>query len=287
MRVIPSTIAAALASGILVSVAVAQRDTGDPEGVARQTAKPKVVFLSGEVLEVKTEPGKNTTGRSLLGTHLLIKARDGKTINIYLGPAVAVKSVAKKLSRGQDLKAEAFRTRKAKMEQYIARSLTIGEHVMELRDKTFRPTWAGAKAVEKHHAKIAVTAAGPSLDAAVDPRFGRCPYLVIMDVGKGICEAFENSNASARGKAGARTAEMIASERVQVVLTGKCGPSAFRALSAAEVTVVSECSGKIRDVIKQYQEGKLKPASDPNASPRSGEAGRSSATGGRGRRSGP
>ena len=287
MRVIPLTITAALASGILVSVALAQRGTGDPEDVARQTAKPKVVLLSGELLEVKTEPRKIATGRSLLGTHLLIKTRDGETINIYLGPAVAVKSVAKKLSRGQDLKVEAFRTKNAKMEQYIARSLTIGEHVMELRDRAFRPTWAGPKAVEKHHARIAVTAAGPSLDAAVDPRFGRCPHLVIMDVRKGICEAFENSNASVGGSAGARTAEMLASEGVQVVLTGKCGPSAFRALSAAEVTVVSECSGKIRDAIKQYQEGKLKPASDPNASPRSGEGGRSSATGGRGRRSEP
>lgn len=143
MRVVPITIMAALASGILMSVALAQKGTGDPEGVAQQTAKPKVVFLSGEVLEVKTEPCKMTTGRSLLGTHLLMKMRDGKTINIYLGPAVAVKSVAKKLSRGQELKAEAFRTQKAKTEQYIARSLTIGEHVMELRDKTLRPTWAG------------------------------------------------------------------------------------------------------------------------------------------------
>ena len=287
MRVIPLTITAALASGILVSVALAQKGTGDPEGVAQQTAKPKVVFLSGKVLEVKTEPCKMTTGRSLLGTHLLIKTHDGKTISIYLGPTVAVKSVAKKLSRGQELKAEAFRTQKAKTEQHIARSLTIGEHVMELRDKTLRPTWVRAKAVEKHHAKIAVTAAGPSLDAAVDPRFGRCPHLVIMDVGKGICEAFENSNASVGRSAGAQMAEMIASEGVQVVLTGKCGPSAFRALSAAEVKVVSGCSGNIRDVLQQYQAGKLKAARDPNAGPRSGARGRTSATGRRGRKSEP
>ena len=285
MRAIRLTITAALASGILVSVASAQKATVDPGGEARQTTKPEAVFLSGEVLEVKTEPYKLTTGRSLLGTHLLMKTRDGKTIGIYLGPAVAVKSVAKKLSRGQKLKAEAFRTQKAKIERHIARSLTIGEQVLELRDKTLRPTWVRETAVEKHHTKIAVTAAGPSLDAAVDPRFGRCPHLVIMDVGKGICEAFENGNASLGRSAGAQTAEMIASEGVQVVLTGKCGSSAFRALSSAEVKVVPGCSGNIRDVLQQYQAGELKPASDPNAAPRSG--GRASASDRRGRKSEP
>jgi len=29
--------------------------------------------------------------------------------------------------------------------------------------------------------KVAVSATGPTLDAEVDPRFGRCPYFGIID----------------------------------------------------------------------------------------------------------
>ena len=29
--------------------------------------------------------------------------------------------------------------------------------------------------------KIAITASEPTLEAAVDPRFGRCPYFLVVD----------------------------------------------------------------------------------------------------------
>ena len=285
MRVISLSVAAVVFSlGLLVSVSLAQRGAGDPQGVAREPTKPKVVSLSGKVLEVKTEPCKMTTGRSTLGTHLIMKTADEKTLNIHLGSAEAVKSVAKELLAGTEVKVEAFRTKKMEKNQYVARSLTIGDRTMELRDKNLRPNWAGAKIVEKRSGKIAVTAVEPSLDSAVDPRFGRCPHFVLVDVEQGTFEAFKNTNATTGGHAGGPSAKMIASKGAKVVLTGKCGPNAFRALSAAGIKVVSECSGTVRDVIKQYQEGKLKPTSDPNAAPRSGAGPRSSAGGGRGRR---
>jgi len=211
----------------------------------------------------------------------------GKTLNIHLGPVAAIEFVAKDLSQGQKVKVEAFRTKKMKKGQYVARSLTFGSQTVELRDETLRPVWAGAKVLEERPRKIAVTAVEPSLDAAVDPRFGRCPHFVIVDAEKETFEAFKNTNATVGGHAGAPSAKMIASKGAKVVLTGKCGPSAFRALSAAGIKVVSGCSGTVRDVINQYKEGKLKPASDPNAAPRSGAGPRSSATGGRGRRGRP
>jgi len=212
-----------------------------------------------------------------------MKTSDAKTLNIHLGPADAVKSVAKELLAGTEVKVEAFRTKKMEKDQYIARSLTIGDRTMELRDKSLRPAWAGAKVLEERPRKIAVTAVEPSLDAAVDPRFGRCPHFVIVDAEKGTFEAVKNTNATAGGRAGAQSAKTIASKGAKVLLTGKCGPSAFRALSAAGIKVVSGCSGTVRDVIKQYKEGKLKPASDPNASPRAGAGRGSSSTRGRGR----
>jgi len=80
--------------------------------------------------------------------------------------------------------------------------------------------------------KIALSATAPSLDAEVDPRFGRCRYFIIVDSQSMEFEAVDNSNAMAAGGAGISTAQMIASKGVEVVLTGNCGPNAYQTLSA-------------------------------------------------------
>ncbi|NHV96508.1 MAG: hypothetical protein HA494_01770 [Thaumarchaeota archaeon] len=48
--------------------------------------------------------------------------------------------------------------------------------------------------------KVAVSAAGGSLDAQVDPRFGRCPYFVIVDTDTMAFEAIPNTSADAMGR---------------------------------------------------------------------------------------
>ena len=42
--------------------------------------------------------------------------------------------------------------------------------------------------------KIAILATGPSLDAEVDPRFGRCQHFIIVDPETMQFEAVENTN---------------------------------------------------------------------------------------------
>ena len=275
-----TVVAVVFALGVSLPSVYAQRGVGDPEGVARQPAKPKVVSLSGKVLEVKTEPCKMTTGPSELGTHLMMKTSDGKTLNIHLGPADAVKFIAKELTPEMDVKVQAFRTKKTEKGQYIARSLTIGDRTTELRDKTLRPIWAGRKVVERRPGKIAVTVVEPSLDAAVDPRFGRCPYLILVDSEGDSFETLKNTDAT-RG-AGVQSTKMIAAKGVKVLLTGKCGSNATDALSAAGIQIVSGCSGTARETIAKYKAGRLQPVGEPNARPRSG-AGRGRGRGQRGR----
>lgn len=51
--------------------------------------------------------------------------------------------------------------------------------------------------------KLAVTTAEPSLDARVDPRFGRCPYFIVVETEDFSFEALENPNLSLGGGAGA------------------------------------------------------------------------------------
>ena len=112
--------------------------------------------------------------------------------------------------------------------------------------------------------KIAVSAAAPGLDAEVDPRFGRCQYFVIVDLETMQFDTIDNSNAMAGGGAGISTAQMIAGKGAEVVLTGNCGPNAYQTLAAAGIQVITGVSGKIKDAVESYKEGKFRPNNQPN-----------------------
>jgi len=111
---------------------------------------------------------------------------------------------------------------------------------------------------------VAISASEPTLDADVDPRFGRCRYFIIIDPENMEFEAVENSGAMAGSGAGIATAQMIAGRGTEVVLTGNCGPKAFQVLSATGIKVITGVSGKVRDVVQSYKDGGLQPASQPN-----------------------
>ena len=112
--------------------------------------------------------------------------------------------------------------------------------------------------------RIAVSASGTTMDAEVDPRFGRCRYFIIVDPNSMEFETVENNGAITGGGAGIATAQVIADKGVEAVLTGNCGPNAFQVLSAAGIKVVTGVSGKVRDIVQAYKTGNLQPASQPN-----------------------
>jgi len=114
--------------------------------------------------------------------------------------------------------------------------------------------------------RIAISATGATLDAEVDPRFGRCQYFIIVDPETMQFEAMENSSAMAAGGAGISAGQMIADKGVQAVLTGNCGPNAYQVLSAAGIQVITGVSGKIKDAIQSYKSGKFQASSQPNVS---------------------
>jgi len=113
--------------------------------------------------------------------------------------------------------------------------------------------------------KIAVTSTGPDLDSEVDPRFGRAVYILIVDSETLAFEALDNSeNVNALKGAGIQAASMVGNKGAEVLLTGSCGPNAFKALKAAKVNVANNASGTIRDAVKAYLDGKLPLADDAN-----------------------
>jgi len=121
--------------------------------------------------------------------------------------------------------------------------------------------------------RIAISATNSDLDAEVDPRFGRCQYFIVADPETMEFEALDNSNAMAAGGAGISTAQMIAGKGVGAVLTGNCGPNAYKVLSAAGIQVITGVLGKVRDAIQAYKSGQLKVSSEPNVADHFGMGG--------------
>jgi len=113
--------------------------------------------------------------------------------------------------------------------------------------------------------KVAVSASGPSLDAAVDPRFGRCAYFVIVDTDTMQFEAIPNSAQYAGGGAGIQAAQTVASKGIQAVLTGNVGPNAYQALSAAGIQIVTGVYGTVREAVMKYKQGEFRSTSRPTA----------------------
>jgi len=112
--------------------------------------------------------------------------------------------------------------------------------------------------------KIAISAAGPTLDVEVDPRFGRCQYFIIADPETMEFEAISNSSATASGGAGIAAAQMVVKKGVEAVLTGNCGPNAHQVLSPTGIKVITGVSGKIKDAIAEYKLGTYTAAQQAN-----------------------
>lgn len=128
--------------------------------------------------------------------------------------------------------------------------------------------------------KIAVTASGASLDAKVDPRFGRCPCFLIIDTDTMEFEAIENPNLALGGGAGIQSSQLMAEKGVSYVLTGNCGPNAYQSLTAAGVGVIVGCSGIVKDAVEQFKMGELNVAGEPTVASHFGMGGGMRAGGG-------
>ena len=112
--------------------------------------------------------------------------------------------------------------------------------------------------------KIAISTNGSTLDAEVDPRFGRCQYFIVANPETMEFEAVDNSSAMAAGGAGISAAQMIADKGVKTVLTGNCGPNAYQVLSSAGIQVITGAAGTVKDAIEGYRAGKFQTSSQPN-----------------------
>jgi predicted Fe-Mo cluster-binding NifX family protein len=112
--------------------------------------------------------------------------------------------------------------------------------------------------------KICISSQGTTLDAQVDPRFGRCAYFIFANTETLEFEAVKNPNIDAVGGAGIQSGQLMANKSIKAVITGNIGPNAFQTLHAAGIEVITGASGSVKEVIEKYKRGGYKPAKGPS-----------------------
>ena len=113
--------------------------------------------------------------------------------------------------------------------------------------------------------KIAVSSEGKTLESEIDQRFARAAYFIFLDSETGEFEAHDNSGPmNAAHGAGPQASSLLADKGVEVVITGHCGPNAFRTLNAAGIKVVTGARGTVAGALAKLKSGELKPASNPD-----------------------
>ena len=130
--------------------------------------------------------------------------------------------------------------------------------------------------------KIAISTSGKDLDSSIEPRFGRCPYFLIVETEDMSFQVHENENISLGGGAGIQSAQFVASMGAKVVITGNCGPNAVQTLSAAGIELFTGQSGTIKEAIERYKNGELRPTTESDAGAKASGSGTGVGSGRRG-----
>jgi len=113
--------------------------------------------------------------------------------------------------------------------------------------------------------RICISSTGNNLDSAIDPRFGRCPFFLIIDSRNNQFEAITNPGANSGGGAGITAAQIIADQKVAAVITGNVGPNAFGVLQSAGIKVytgVFDMTAK--QALSDLKEDRLQETSQPS-----------------------
>jgi predicted Fe-Mo cluster-binding NifX family protein len=116
--------------------------------------------------------------------------------------------------------------------------------------------------------KIAVSSTGKTLDSAVEARFGRCPYFLIVNPTTMEFEAIANASAEQGGGAGIQSAQLIAEKGVSIVLTGNCGPNALKVFEKAGIQVIIDVTGPVSQAVKKVSAGSIKSTPSAQTAPR-------------------
>jgi predicted Fe-Mo cluster-binding NifX family protein len=106
--------------------------------------------------------------------------------------------------------------------------------------------------------KVVFTTSGNKLSDPLDRRFGRAPKFLVYDIESECFEVISNEqNLNAAQGAGIQSAETVARIGCDAVVSGHCGPKAFRVLSAAGIKIYTSEETTIQEALALFKDGKL------------------------------
>jgi predicted Fe-Mo cluster-binding NifX family protein len=106
--------------------------------------------------------------------------------------------------------------------------------------------------------KVALTTSGKTLDAPLESRFGRAPRFIVYDTESETFEVVDNHQSlSAVQGAGIQAAQTVARSGAECLVTGHCGPKAFRVLSAAGIKTFSSDAPTVAEALQRFRSGTL------------------------------
>ena len=108
--------------------------------------------------------------------------------------------------------------------------------------------------------KIAISSSGNSLDSALDPRFGRCAYFLIVDPADMRYEVFNNQGTAQSRGAGIKAANFLVTKNVGAVITGHASLNVVQTLASAGIEIFMEQQGTIKEVVALFKSSGLKTA---------------------------
>jgi predicted Fe-Mo cluster-binding NifX family protein len=106
---------------------------------------------------------------------------------------------------------------------------------------------------------------GNEMSSAVDSRFGRARYFIVVDTETGEFSAHDNAqNLNAAQGAGIQAGQNVADLGVEAVVTGNVGPKAFRVLQAAKVKIFIGAAGTVQEAVEAVKAGQLQAVDQAN-----------------------
>lgn len=105
--------------------------------------------------------------------------------------------------------------------------------------------------------KIAISAAGKTIDSLLDVRFGRCEYFQIHDSESKEIIVIENKGVTCSGGAGIVAAQQLIDENINIIITGSLGPNAFEIIEKAEIKPYKSENISIQSVLEKFKNKEL------------------------------
>ena len=113
--------------------------------------------------------------------------------------------------------------------------------------------------------KIAFPTSGQDMHGQLESRFGRCLRFLVYDLeSRNFAQVENKQNLQAAQGAGIQAAEIVLNSGADVLISGHCGPKAYKVLRAGGVRVYHAETKPIEELLSLYQEGKLAEALAPD-----------------------